>query len=417
MNLYFSFSLLLVLFFLSAFFSASETALISLNRLRLFHLSQKGDKKAQILRRILKEYQTMLGTILIGNNFVNVGASVIATALGIYFVGDNGLIYVTILMTFILLVFCEITPKMYASTHSEKISRRVVWPILFFIHILQPIVKFVNLLSNIVLKVLGQKETRKHRYILTSEEIKAVITLGEQEGVVAPSEKRMLQSILELTKTTVREVMVPRTEMVGLNIDSSKEEVIEIITQTGFSRFPVYKESIDNVIGFIHSKNIIKNIESGEFSLSEIIKQPFFVPESMRIPHLLSEFKKGKVHLAIVVDEYGGVEGIVTLEDLLEEIVGEISDEFDLPTDMPYKQLNDGSIIFQGNITLKDIKRYLNIDLQYEDNSTLSGLILDILGHIPKPGESLIYNKYKISILSMRKQKIDQVKITSNMDH
>jgi len=411
MNLYWLFSLLLILLFFSAFFSASEIALMSLNRLRLYHLSQKGDKKAQMLRNILKEHQSVLSTILIGNNFVNVAASVIATALGLHFLGEEGLVYVTILMTFIFLIFCEITPKMYASTHSEQISKMFAWPIKIFIYILQPIVKLISFFSNLTLRVLGQGVDKKPQHILTSEEIKTIISLAEKEGAVAANERRMLQSILELTKTTVREVMVPRTEMIGLNIDSPKEGTLKIITETGFSRFPVYKHSIDNIIGFIHSKDLI-SVPTENFTLSNIIKQPIFVPESMRIHHLLSEFKKGKRHIAIVVDEYGGVDGMVTLEDLLEEIVGEISDEFDSFTGIPYTQLPNGSILLKGNITLKDIKRYLNIDLRYEENSTLSGLILDKLGHIPSQGESLIYNEYRITITTMRRQKIDQIRLS-----
>lgn len=411
MNYYSTLYTILVIFlFLSAFFSASETALMSVNRLRLFHLCQKGDKKAKRLRGILKTPQDVLGTILIGNNFVNVGASAIATVLGIRYFGERGVIYVTIFMTLVLLVLCEITPKMYASAHSEHFSKQIVWPVQISIYLLKPIVKFITFFSDFILNVLGQRENKYQGHILSSDEIKAIITLAEQEGAVAPNEKRMLQSILELSKTTVKEVMVPRTDMVGLNVDSERHEVINTITRTGFSRFPVYRESIDNIAGFIHSKDLISQ-EGASFSLSNIMKQPIYVPESMKTYHLLAEFKKGKGHLAIVVDEYGGVEGMVTLEDLLEEIVGEITDEFDKSAVIPYQQMSDGSIILKANFTLKDIKRYLNIDLKYEENSSLSGLILDLLGHIPRPREELVYNGYKITIVSMRRQKIDLVKI------
>lgn len=410
MNTYLFLSLLIILLFLSAFFSASETALMSINRLRLFHMSHKGEKKAKKVSQILTKKQAMLGTILVGNNFVNVAASVLATALGIYLVGDEGLFYVTILMTFILLVFCEITPKMYASVHSERIATKVVWPIQICMSILRPIVGFVNSISNLLLRILGQKRIDSKIHILTSEEIKTVITLGEKEGALEPDEKKMLQSILELTNTTVKEVMVPRTELVGLNIDSSKKDVIETITRTGFSRFPVYKDSIDDILGVIHSKDLLPE-DKGAFSLSRILKKPLFVPESMKIHHLLCEFKKGQRHMAVVVDEYGGVEGMVTLEDLLEEIVGEIKDEFDISSNLPFRHLPDGSILVKRNITIRDIKRYLNVDLGQEENNTLSGLILERLGHIPKTGENFIYNEYKITVLAMRRQKISQIKI------
>jgi len=409
MNIYLLVCLLVILLFFSAFFSCSETALMSINRLRLFHLVHKGDKKAQKVNRILAKQQTMLGTVLVGNNFVNVAASVIASVLGIIIVGQEGLLYVTILMTFILLVFCEITPKMYATSHAEQIAGRVAWLIETAMYVLKPIVWLVVRISDLLLGILGQKRHSSRR-VLTSEEIKSVITLGEQVGTLAQNERKMLQSILELTNTTAKDVMVPRTDMVGLGIGASKDEVIKTIMKTGFSRFPVFQETIDNIVGVIHSKDLIRETGTG-FSLAAIMKRPFFVPESMKIHRLLGEFKKGWIHLAIVVDEYGGVEGMVTLEDLLEEIVGEIRDEFDMTAGPPFQTLPDGAILVNGNITIRDLRRHLNLDLGDEENKSLSGLIMEELGHIPKPGESLEYKGYHISVNAMRRQKIAQVKI------
>ncbi|MGA1843030.1 MAG: HlyC/CorC family transporter [bacterium] len=411
MNTYLLVCLLFILLFFSAFFSCSETALMSINRLRLFHLVHKGDKRAKKVNRILSNQHAMLGTILVGNNFVNVSASVIASLLGIMLVGQEGLLYVTILMTFILLIFCEITPKMYATSHAEQIASKVAWLIETAMYVLRPIVWLVVRISDLLLGILGQKRLSASKRLLTNEEIKSVITLGEQVGALAQNERKMLQSILELTNTTVKDVMVPRTDMVGLNIGATKDEVIQTIMKTGFSRFPVFQDTIDNIVGVIHSKDLIWETGTG-FSLAAIMKRPFFVPESMKIHRLLGEFKKGWIHLAIVVDEYGGVEGMVTLEDLLEEIVGEIRDEFDVTSGPPFQTLPDGAILVNGNITLRDLRRHLNLDLGDEENKSLAGLIMEELGHIPKPGESLEYKGYHISVNAMRRQKIAQVKIS-----
>ncbi|MEW5800882.1 MAG: CNNM domain-containing protein [bacterium] len=404
-------ALLLILLALSAFFSGSEAALMSLNRLRILFLAKRGtSKKAQLINQLLQHRKKTLSTILVGNNFVNVAASSVATALAMALWGNSGILYATISITLVLLIFCEITPKIYASRFPEKISFVVIGPIRWCMGFLQPIVSATNFLADLLLRFIYPSETMKVP-LISEEEILAAISIGEEEGVVEKEESKMLMSIFDLANTSVREIMIPRTEMVCVEEQTRYDEVVRIISQSGRSRIPVYKDSIDNIIGTIHSRDLLDFHESPHvFSLSRVMHPPFFIPESKKVLSLLADFKEGKMHLALVIDEYGGIEGLVTMEDVLEEIVGDILDEYDRKKDW-IEYLPDGRILVDGHTSIREINKSLNTHIPHEEFQTLSGLIMNQLGHIPVRGENVSYEGYLLTVYSMRRQRISKVKI------
>jgi len=382
---------------------------MSLNRLRILFLAKRS-RKARQINQLLEQRKKTISTILVGNNFVNVAASSVATALAIALWGNNGILYATIFITLVLLIFCEISPKIYASRFPEKVSFLVIRPIRLCTWLLQPIVSATNFLADLVLRFVYPSETQKVP-LISEEEILAAISIGEEEGVVEKEESKMLMSVFDLANTSVKEIMIPRTEMICIEEGASYAEVIRVISQSGRSRIPVYKDSIDNIIGAIHSRDLLEFHESPEtFSLTKVMHHPFFIPESKKVLSLLSDFKEGKMHLALVIDEYGGIEGLVTLEDVLEEIVGDILDEYDRKRDW-IEYLPDGRILVDGHTSIREINKSLNTHIPHEEFQTLSGLIMNQLGHIPVRGEFVSYEGYLLTVHSMRRQRISKVEI------
>ncbi|MGA1876154.1 MAG: HlyC/CorC family transporter [bacterium] len=402
--------LLFILLMLSSFFSGSEAALMSLNRLRILFLAHQHHRRAQVINQLLQRKKRVISTILVGNNFVNVAASSVATALAISLWGKSGILYATIFITLILLIFCEILPKVYAAKFPEKISFVAAKPILWLMRLLRPLVGVIDSVVDFFLVFVIPTEDHK-KPLISEEEIQAVITIGEKEGVVEKEERKMLLSIFDLADTPVREIMVPRTEMVCIEENSSYAKVNHIIDQSGRSRFPVFRGDIDNIIGTIHSRDLLKfQGNPASFSLAGIMHPAFFIPESMKVLSLLADFKKKKIHLAMVIDEYGGIEGLVTLEDVLEEIVGDILDESDLEEKW-IEYLPNGRIMVNGDTSIREINRYLHLDIPHDEFQTLSGFILDRLGVIPHRGESISYEGYQFTVYSIFGQKISKVEI------
>ena len=313
---------LLVLLGLSGFFSGSETALLSLDKLRVRFLQQKEHPNADKLANLLDNPDRLLSGILVGNNLVNIAASVIATGLFVSYFGEQGEWLTVLILTPILLIFSEICPKTYAAQYPEKMSFLVLKPIRFIVWTLTPIILVVSSVSNFLTSFLRKKAAES--LSVSEDEIKAMIEMGEESGVVAAEQRQMLHGIFDLSETRVRDIMIPRTEVTGIDQTASFREVLSIARQTRHSRFPVFSENLDSIVGVIHSKDILDYVGQTEhFDLKELSRKPYYVPESKRIGVLLQSFRKKREHLAIVVDEYGGMEGIVTLEDVVEEIVGE----------------------------------------------------------------------------------------------
>lgn len=400
---------LFLLLLLSGFFSGSETALMALDRLRVKFLQQKGHPGAAQLAEMLERPDRLLGGILVGNNLVNIAASVVATGYFVSQYGERGELLTILILTPVLLILAEVCPKTFAAQFPEKTSFFVLRPILLVLWIFTPVIYVVTRISGVLTGFFhrGGREDAT----LSEDEIRAIIEAGEESGVVAAEQRRMLHGVFDLSETRVRDVMLPRTEIVGVEAESSFSDVLEILRSARHSRFPVYKESLDNIVGVIHSKDILGCIGKEDiFSLKEVCRKPHFVPESNRIAVLLQSFRKRKEHLAIVVDEYGGVEGLVTLEDVVEEIVGEIHDEHDIE-EADFRPLGPNRFLVDGAISLRALNRRFHLDLPEEHVTTLAGLLMQKMGKIPVEGDSCEIDAIRFGVRQMDDRRIEVVEM------
>ena len=405
---------LVLLFFLSAFFSGSETALTALDRMRLKYLVEKGRPGADRLAAVLEKPERLLSTILIGNNLVNIAASVFATALLIEIFGEHGELLTILILTPILLILAEISPKTYAAQNPEKVSFFVFRPILLFMWLLTPVIWIVSGASNLLTRLFRSAEARP---TISADEIKSIISAGEQSGAVHEDKRRMLHGIFELSQIRVRDVMIPRTEVVGIDVATPFAEILQLVQKARHSRFPVYEENLDSIVGIIHSKDILNYVHRPEeCDIRQVARAPFFVPESQLIESLLQSFREKRVHLAIVVDEHGGVEGIVTLEDIFEEVFGEIEDEYDVEESL-IRKLTPGCYLVDGSASLKTINSRFGLEFSEEHVTTLAGFVLQGLGRIPREGDKFRSDENVLLVVSkMIEQRIDLVEMHFEAD-
>lgn len=402
---------LVILIVLSGFFSGSETALMALNKLKLQHQAREGRRKAKILEKILSRPDSLIGTILLGNNLVNVASSAIATSIAISLWGiEIGILYATIIMTLVLLVFAEVTPKTYSAYHSEGVSYFVARPLVLLMFLLKPFVVTVTFFTNGILKLMGLKR-KKGKEVLTEDELKTMVLLGEEAGVLGREKKEMLRGVLELRDISVKDVMVPRTEVFAIDIEDSLVDIKGKIMSTPFSRVPVYRGDIEKMEGILLVKDFLKALAvDAKFRIEDLIVSPYFIPESKKIQTQLADFQREHVHMAIILDEFGGIEGIVTMEDLLEEIVGEIWDESDKRM-KPVTRYANGSLSVDGRLTIRDLNRELDASIPEDDFNTVAGLVLHGLGKIPERGESLVYQGYRFIVQRIEGQAVKKVKV------
>jgi len=323
--------LLVLLLSFSAFFSGSETALMAVSRLRLRHMAKKSPGKVKTVEAVLRNPERLIGTILLGNNLVNVAMSAIATSLAISFWGEPGIAYVTALLTLAILIFAEVTPKVYAKYFNERVSFFSAPILKVIMAFANPVVVVVSFLASRLLLLLGVDVSKIKRPLLTEEEIKTVIQVGQDEGAITAEERKMLSRVFTLNDKTVGEIMVPKNKMTVLNINSTVQEIVNAVVKTGYSRLPVSRGNNMDIIGFIHVKDLMRPVASGKtVSLKRIIRPPYFVPADRTIDTQLRSFKARRLHQAVVLDEEGEVAGLITLEDILEELVGSIQDEHDI---------------------------------------------------------------------------------------
>ncbi len=425
MNLWIRVLGLAILLMLSAFFSGSETALTSLGKLRtkrlLTELDDDQSRFAQNLIYWLDNTQDVLISILIWNNLVNIAASSLATvvAVGIFresfdfaesmLLGSGMAVGV---MTFLILLFGEITPKSYAEANSERFARFVLPAIIFSTRLIRPFIWLLRGLSRVNIRVLGGKLKDRHNKI-TEEELKKLVLAGRQEGTLEETELKMLHSVFEFDETVVREIMVPRTDVVALEVSSSFSQVMKLARRTGLSRIPVHEEKLDNIVGILNIKDFITRLEESEredFDLRQLVRAPYFVPESKRVNKLLANFRRHRVHMAVVVDEYGGTSGIVTLEDVLEEIVGEIEDEYDDQRQW-IEGLEEGSYLVDARIDLDDLEESLELQLPTQKYDSLGGMIIEEMGKIPAEGEKIEYQGNEYYVAEANQKKVKKVKM------
>ncbi|MDN5321775.1 MAG: magnesium and cobalt exporter, family [Clostridia bacterium] len=373
-------------------------------------MAEEGNKKAQLVMDMLDEPNRLIATILVGNNIVNIGASALATSLAIDIFGSKGVGIATGVMTLLVLVFGEVTPKTFAAQNAEKWSLAIINIIIFLSQVLLPIIKILGLLTNLLLKITGNK-TKQDPFI-TEDELKLLVNVGQEEGLIAESEREMINSIFEFDDTLVREIMTPRIDMIVTDVNETFANVVATAIDAGHSRIPVYEDTIDNIIGIIYAKDLLKNINK-DFSTLEIrklMRPAYYIPETKKVRDLLAELRQAKVHMAIVIDEYGGTAGLVTIEDVIEEIIGDIQDEFDIEEESII-MLSDGSIRADARASIYDINEALDTELPDDDYETISGLVFHLLGHIPKEGEELSLENVKIMVEKTLGRRVDKVRI------
>ena len=405
---------LFILIFLSAFFSGSETAFMSVNRVKIKEKVQSGDEHAAKVDKLLQNQTRLLTTILIGNNLVNIATSSIATAMAIELFGSKGVGIATGVVTLLILVFGEITPKSLGNNRAIDYAKAAAVPLYFLEIILSP---FIYLFTKIVNLFVKDKSLISSAF-LSEEEIRRFVDVSQREGVIKETEQEMIQSVFEFDDTLVKEIMVPRIDMVCIEKDASLSELIKLGVKKGHSRIPVFEESIDNIIGLIYIKDLLELLikERQDVTIEEFVKPIYFIPEGKPINELLTEMKERKEHMAIVVDEYGGTSGLITIEDLLEEIVGDIQDEFDLEKSH-IEVIDENKLLLDGRVDIEELNNYLKEPLsESNDYETLSGLILYYLNRLPVQGEKLELENVTFIIESIIDNRIRKIKLISEKE-
>lgn len=379
----------IILLMLSSFFSSAETALTTSNKIRLKGLADEGNRRAKRVLEITNDSGKMLSAILIGNNIVNLSASSIATALAMQICGSAGAGIATGILTILVLIFGEISPKTLATIHADQISLAyadIIWGLM---KILTPVIFIINKLSMGFLRLL-RVDVSNGPATLTEAELRTIVDVGHQEGVIEQEEHEMINNVFDFGDSQAKEIMVPRIDMTFADINSTYEELIEIFRTDKFTRLPIYEDSIDNVIGTINMKDLLLYEASKDsFSVRDILRKPYYTYEHKKTVELLIEMKKSSFNIAIVLDEYGVTAGLITLEDILEEIVGEIRDEYDMDEEDPIQKLGDLEYLVQGSMNLEDLCDVLDLKLSSEDYDTVGGYMIELLDHLPQTGESI----------------------------
>ena len=395
----------------SGFFSASETALMSLSRIKIRHLEEDGVRGAKLVGSLLEDSNRLLTSILIGNNIVNIAATSISTSLFITLWGAQGVAAATALMTVLVLIFGEITPKTISANTPEKVSLIVAKPIKIFMIILKPVVGIFNIITKIIFKLLGVDDHGVRPFI-TEEELKTMVNVSHEEGLLEIEEREIINNVFEFGDMQAKEAMVQRLDIVAIDVEDSYEEIIELFKTEKLSRMPVYEETIDDIIGILNIKDIIflSDEEIAKFNIKEYIRDPFFTYEFKKITQLLEEMKKDKSQMAIVVDEYGGTAGLITIEDLVEVIVGDIEDEYDEEED-EIEVISSNEFLVEGSTKISDVNEVLDINLESEEFDSIGGYIIGYIKHIPEENEVIEVDGVKFNIESVDKNRIKKIRI------
>lgn len=397
---------------LSAFFSAAEIGLMTLNRYRLRGRAEAGHWGAQLALRLLERPDRLLGIILLGNNFANIAASSVATLIALEVYGENAIAIAAGLLTFVILVFAEVAPKTFAALKPERVGLPAAYVLRPLLAVFYPAVWLVNLLANWVLWSFGVSARKRPAEEISAEELRAIVR--EADMLIPASHQDMMLAVLDLEKITVEDVMVPRNRIVGINLDAPWEDVLEALSTNAYTRMPAYRGSLDNVVGIIHARRVLNLMHAGKLdreSLKSAILDPYFIPAGTSLTTQLLNFKQAKRRLGLVVDEYGDLLGLVTLDEILEEIVGDFTTRaLGRVTEEAHPE-PDGSYLVRGAVNLRDLNRRLHWDLPTEESRTLNGLILEYLEDIPEPGTSLLINGYMIEIVRTRGTAVDVARV------
>ena len=401
--------LLIFLIASSAFFSASETALMSINKIRLRHLLDGNVRGAKTVIKLRENSSKLLSTILVGNNIANIAASAVATTLALKFFPEYGALIATISMTIIVLIFGEITPKSIAARNSEKVAFLIAEPIVFFTKVLRPLSWIFTKITELILKAIGINEVA--RTLVTEEELKTMVDVSREEGSMEEERHQMLHNVFEFIDLQVKDAMVPRTDVMAIEVNTSYEEIAKIFKEDGYSRLPVYEGSIDNIIGILHVKSMLfYEDEPQNFDVRKYMRRPNFTYEYKSAGDLFEELRKQRLAITIVLDEYGGTAGLITMEDLIEEIVGDIEDEYD-ELDEDVEQVSEYEYIVDGSTDLEDVNEAIGSQLESDDFDSIGGFIIGEIDRFPQVGEELVIAGLEMHVLEIEKNRIQKIRI------
>ncbi|MBP9920648.1 HlyC/CorC family transporter [Proteiniclasticum ruminis] len=404
--------LLVILVILSGFFSSAETAFTAANRLKLRHMAEEGSKSAKRALRLIENPSKLISALLIGNNIVNIFASSLATLVAIDLYGISATGIATSILTIVIIIFGEITPKSFATQHAEKVSMMFSKPVGILMTLLTPFVIIFYSISSWIIRLFGGDISQSHP-LVTEEELKTMVDVGSEEGVFEQEEKEMLHNIFDFGDLQVRDIMVQRVDITALDVDATYEEVLEIVKDEQFSRFPVYREDIDDIIGILNVKDLLflTEVEKRGFKLEDYIREPYFAYEFKRITDLFKELKKTRTHISIILDEYGGTVGIVTIEDLLEEIVGEIDDEYDDDKETDIETIRKNEYMVSGSYRLDELNELIGTDIESEEFDSIGGYLIGILGTFPASGEVIEADGIRFVVDEVDKNRIKKIRM------
>lgn len=405
------FIILIILLLLSAFFSSAETALMTVNKIKMRSLAESGNKRAAMVLDITENHTAkMLSAILIGNNIVNISASSLAATLA-YAFGSYMVSVVTALLTVAILVVGEITPKNFANIHAEKLSLTYIPIIRLFMIIITPLIFIIDSISSVFLRLLRVDPTAKNN-AMTEDELRTILDVSHEDGVIESDEKEMINNVFDFADVNAKDVMVPRVNVTFADMNSTYDELIELYRQDRFTRLPVYEDTTDNIIGTINMKDMLLFGNKDNFHVRDILREAYFTYEYKSISELLDDMRDTKFNIAIVLDEYGETAGIITLEDILEELVGEIHDEYDGYEEELIKKINEQEYLVEGSMNLDDFNENLNLNFVSEDYDSLGGYIIEQLGRLPELGDSVVTKHgVKLTVEKLDKNRIESVSV------
>jgi Mg2+/Co2+ transporter CorB len=406
----------LVCLLLSFFFAGSETALIASSRARMLRLEKQGRREAGLVNELMAMRERLIGALLLGNNAVNIAASSLATSILLVWFGDVGIIYATVVMTVLVVVFAEVLPKTIAINAPDRMSLLVARPMAWVVRLLGPVLMAIEALVRSILRVFGVRIGENQPILSAHEELRGAVDLLHHEDRVEKADRDMFGGVLDLRELTVSDVMLHRTKMITLNADDPPEEIVRAVLAAPVTRLPLWRGKPENIVGILHSKDLLRALQAAGGDLTKIDIQtialpPWFVPDVRPLAEQLKAFRRRKTHFALVVDEYGEVMGLVTLEDIIEEIVGDISDEHDVAV-MGVRPLPDGSVSVDGSVPIRDLNRAMEWKLPDEEATTIAGLVIHESRLIPEPGQSFTFYGFRFEVLRRTRNRITALRIT-----
>ena len=407
--------IIVIALIMAAFAASAETSLTSISRVRLRHLSAENDARAILIENLHKDPNAYLSTILIVNTVAIIVASSTATLLAIHLYQDRVAEWlVSLVVSLVVLVLCEITPKTLAIQRAERVALALARPVAVATYVMRPVVAVLSGLTKLIIRVVGGKAQVRGPFV-TEEELKMLVAVGEEEGVIEEEEREMIHGIFEMGDMRIRKVMVPRTDLVAIEAGQALSSAIDLVAKHGHTRIPLYEASLDNIIGVLYAKDLLRAEHSGtKAGLRELARKPYFTPESSKVQDVLRDLRKNRVHMAIVVDEYGGTAGAVTIEDIIEEIVGPIQDEYDVGEEDEIQFVSPNEVVLDGRVSLDDVNELLNLQIDGQAYDTIGGYVLDQLGAQPRVGASLPMGNASLRVEAVRGNRIKKVRIHSD---